>query len=129
MEKWLIQEWRLNWRILAIAVVPVNHTKSVHSPSSWKMTNAMESWSWDGCDGMPAKVEVYTRAHHVKLYVNGVCVGKKKMKKDCKVIFNTTYHNGEIKAVAYDANDNVTAKKILQNSRKTNTFKSRTRAF
>ena len=103
---------------LAIAVVPVNHTKSVHSPSSWKMTNAMESWSWDGCDGMPAKVEVYTRAHHVKLYVNGVCVGKKKMKKDCKVIFNTTYHNGEIKAVAYDANDNVTAKKILRTAGK-----------
>ena len=29
------------------------------------MTNAIESWSWDGCEGKEAKVEVYARAHHV----------------------------------------------------------------
>ncbi len=103
---------------LAIAVMPVNHTKDVHSPSAWKMTNAMESWSWDGCDGNAAKVEVYTRADHVKLYVNGDCVGTKKPKNDCKVFFDTTYHNGEIKAVAYDANDNVIAEKSLKTAGK-----------
>ena len=89
---------------LAIAVMPVNHTKDAHSPSAWKMTNAMESWSWDGCEGKAAKVEVYTR---------GECVGTKKPKNDCKVFFDTTYHNGEIKAVAFDANDNVIAEKTL----------------
>ena len=103
---------------LAIAVVPVDHTKDAHSPSAWKMTNAMESWSWDGCDGNAAKVEVYTRADHVKLYVNGECVGTKKPKNDCKVFFDTTYHNGEIKAVAYDANDNVIAEKSLKTAGK-----------
>lgn len=70
---------------LAIAVMPVDHTKDAHSPSAWKMTNAMESWSWEGCDGNAAKVEVYTRADHVKLYINGKCVGTKKPKNDCKV--------------------------------------------
>ena len=103
---------------LAIAVMPVNHTKDAHSPSAWKMTNAMESWSWDSCDGNAAKVEVYTRADHVKLYVNGECVGTKKPKNDCKVLFDTTYHNGEIKAVAYDANDNVIAEKSLKTAGK-----------
>ena len=103
---------------LAIAVMPVDHTKEAHSPSAWKMTNAMESWSWDGCDGNAAKVEVYTRADHVKLYVNGECVGTKKPKNDCKVFFDTTYHNGEIKAVAYDANDNVIAEKSLKTAGK-----------
>ena len=98
---------------LAIAVVPVDHTKDAHSPSAWKMTNAMESWSWDGCEGKAAKVEVYTRADHVKLYINGERVGTKKPKNDCKVFFDTTYHNGEIKAVAFDANDNVIAEKTL----------------
>ena len=98
---------------LAIAVVPVDHTKAAHSPSAWKMTKAMESWSWDGCEGKAAKVEVYTRADHVKLYINGECVGTKKPKNDCKVFFDTTYHNGEIKAVAFDANDNVIAEKTL----------------
>jgi beta-galactosidase len=41
-----------------IAVCPVNHTGETHSPSSWKMSNAIESWSWEGCDGKPADVEV-----------------------------------------------------------------------
>ena len=63
---------------LAIAVMPVDHTKEAHSPSAWKMTNAMESWSWDGCDGNAAKV----------------------------------------KAVAYDANDNVIAEKSLKTAGK-----------
>ena len=98
---------------LAIAVMPVDHTKDAHSPSAWKMTNAMESWSWNGCDGNAAKVEVYTRADHVKLYINGKCVGTKKPKNDCKVFFDTTYQNGEIKAVAYDANDNIIAERTL----------------
>lgn len=34
-----------------IAVCPVNHTGEKHSPSAWKMSNAIESWSWDGCSG------------------------------------------------------------------------------
>ena len=34
-----------------IAVCPVNHTGDRHSPSAWKMTNAMPSWSWTGCEG------------------------------------------------------------------------------
>ena len=33
-----------------IAVCPVNHTGDRHSPSAWKMTNAMPSWSWTGCE-------------------------------------------------------------------------------
>ena len=45
-----------------IAVRPVNHTGEKHSPSAWKMTNAIESWSWDGCEGKTAEVEVYARA-------------------------------------------------------------------
>ena len=39
---------------IAIGVVPVNNTNSPHSPSAWKMTNAIESWSWNGCDGKEA---------------------------------------------------------------------------
>ena len=45
-----------------IAVCPVNHTGDRHSPSAWKMTNAMPSWSWTGCEERKANVEVYARA-------------------------------------------------------------------
>lgn len=88
---------------IGIAVVPVNNTDKKHSPSAWKMTNAIESWSWYGCEGKDAKVEVYARADHVKLYINGKCVGKEAVKNDCRVVFHTKYHAGVIKAAAYDS--------------------------
>lgn len=85
----------------AIAVQPV-YQRGKHSPSAWKMTNAMESWSWRGCSGYPAVVEVYARAAEAELFVNQKSVGRKKFKDDCRVIFKTAYEDGEVTAVAYD---------------------------
>lgn len=99
---------------IGIGVVPVNHTKDKHSPSAWKMTNAIESWSWNGCGGADAKVEVYTRADHVRLFLNGKCVGEKKRKNDCRVIFDIKYHDGELKAAAYDGNGRLVSEKVLK---------------
>lgn len=99
---------------IGIGVIPVNHTNDRHSPSAWKMTNAVESWSWNGCDGKEAKVEVYARADHISLFVNGTCVGTQKTRKDCRAVFKTTYHDGEVRAVAYDGNQKVIAEKILK---------------
>ena len=86
-----------------IAVCPVNHTGETHSPSSWKMSNAMESWSWEDCEGKPADVEVYARAASVALFVNDVQVGKKELKNDCIARFRCAYQHGKIEAVSYDA--------------------------
>lgn len=99
---------------IGMGVVPVNHTKDKHSPSSWKMSNAVESWSWNGCDGADAKVEVYTRADHVKLFLDGTCLGEKKRKQDCRLTFNIKYRAGALKAVAYDENEQVVAEKTLR---------------
>lgn len=84
-----------------IAVRPVNQ-KGKHSPSAWKMTDAMESWSFEGCTGNKAMVEVYTRADSIELFINKRSIGRKKRKKDCVVYFQTTYEDGEITAVGYD---------------------------
>ena len=78
----------------------------------------MESWSWEGCEGKAAKVEVYTRADRVKLFVNGKCVGDKKRKKDCRIRFDTIYQSGEIKAIAYAENGTVAAEKTLKTAGK-----------
>ncbi len=84
-----------------IAVRPVNHTGERHSPSAWKFTNAIPSWSWAGCEGKKAVVEVYTRADFVALFLNGKKLKKKRRKKGCRLIFKTRYRAGELKAVAY----------------------------
>lgn len=87
-----------------IAVCPVNHTGEHHAPAAWRMSNAMESWSWEGCDGNPANVEVYARAHSVALFVNDVQVGRKVLKNDCVARFRCEYRPGKIEAVSYDEN-------------------------
>ena len=86
-----------------VAVCPVNHTGDKHSPSAWKMTNAMESWSWDGCEGKRANVEVYARAASVELLLNGKSIGKKTLENTCLAKFTCTYESGTLEAVSYDA--------------------------
>ncbi len=86
-----------------IAVCPVNHTGDRHSPSAWKMTNAMPSWSWTGCEGQKASIEVYARAARVELWLNGRIVGRKALKNDCLAKFSVLYEPGRLEAVSYDA--------------------------
>lgn len=98
-----------------IAVVPVSHTNKKHSPSAWKFSNAIPSWSWNGLDGKKASVEVYSRAPVVELYVNGKKVGRKKFKKNCRFDFGVKYRGGEITAVNLDKK----GKEISRSSLKT----------
>lgn len=84
-----------------IAVTPV-YQRGKHSPSAWKMTNAMPSWSYSGCEGYDARVEVYARASEVELFLNKKSLGRKRLKNTCVAVFNTKYQNGELTAVSYD---------------------------
>ena len=63
----------------------------------------MPSWSWRGCEGKTAHVEVYARAASVELLVNGASKGKKTFKNDCLFTFKVPYENGTIEVVSYDA--------------------------
>lgn len=99
-----------------IAVCPVNHTGDRHSPSAWKMTNAMPSWSWTGCEGRKANVEVYARAARVELVLNGHTVGSKMLKNDCLAKFSIPYESGTLEAVSYDAADHEIGRCKLQSA-------------
>lgn len=99
-----------------IAVCPVNHTGDRHSPSAWKMTNAIPSWSWTGCEGKKANVEVYARAARVELVLNGHTVGSKTLKNDCLARFSIPYESGTLEAVSYDAADHEMGRCKLQSA-------------
>ena len=99
-----------------IAVCPVNHTGDRHSPSAWKMTNAMPSWSWTGCEGRKANVQVYARAARVELVLNGHTVGSKTLKNDCLARFSIPYESGTLEAVSYDAADHEIGRCKLQSA-------------
>lgn len=99
-----------------IAVCPVNHTGDRHSPSAWKMTNAMPSWSWTGCEERKANVEVYARAARVELVLNGHTVGSKTLKNDCLARFSIPYESGTLEAVGYDTADHEIGRCKLQSA-------------
>lgn len=85
-----------------IAVSPVCFAGEKHSPSAWKMTDALPSWSYRGCEGKRAQVEVYARAEKVELFLNGKSMGSRQKKKDCRFRFSIPYENGTLIATAYD---------------------------
>ena len=97
-----------------IAVRPVNHTDEKHSPSAWKMTNAQESWSWAGCEGKKAYVEVYARAAKIALFLNGRLLAEKELKDRCDVMFTVEYMPGRLEAVSYDAAGREIARNALE---------------
>ena len=97
-----------------IAVRPVNHdTKPIKSV--WRGTNSMASWSWRGCEGKQAIVEVYSNAHYVKLFLNGKIQGKKKS-KNCIAKFKIKYTPGKLEAVAFDSSKHETGRDELNSA-------------
>lgn len=100
-----------------IAVVPVNHTTEKHSPSAWRMSNAIESWSWNGCEGMLAKVEVYAKGQKVELFLNGRKIGCKQLYQDCRTVFRVKWESGELMAVVYDSNDEEVGRAYLSSAK------------
>ena len=98
---------------LRLAVIPAHHAGKKHSPSAWKHTNSLESWSYDGCDGVRTKAEVYARAYRVELYLNGKKVGGKKLGDDCRAVIPVRYEPGTLTAVSYDVKGNEIARTSL----------------
>lgn len=95
--------WGKNNGQIGIAVTPANHPGIEVIKSAWRGTNAIPSWSWQGCEGNPVTVEVYTKAAKVVLSLNGNVIGE-AAPENCKVCFETTYQPGELSAVGYDQN-------------------------
>jgi hypothetical protein len=86
-----------------IGVRPINQNGAKVYKSTWRGTNAIDSWSWRGCEGEKAYVEVYGVGASVELLLNGRSLGRKKLKA-CKTVFKVRYEPGTLEAVNYDAN-------------------------
>lgn len=80
-----------------LAVRPCNHPKEKLVRATWRGTNAIPSWSWKGCEGNKAVVEVYSSAAFVELYLNRKKAGKKKT-KNSRAVFKVKYQPGELMA-------------------------------
>lgn len=84
-----------------IGVRPIHKEQLIKS--MWRGTNTIPSWSWQGCEGMPTVVEVYTSAQKVKLYINDKLIGEQEV-NNYLASFDVRYEPGVLKAVSIDAN-------------------------
>nr|AHF23998.1 beta-galactosidase/beta-glucuronidase [uncultured bacterium Contig16] len=98
-----------------IGVRPVNHPGKEPYMAMWRGTNALPSWSYKGCEGNAATVEVYSNEDSVGLFVNDVPIGKEKV-SDGTAVFKTVYAPGELKAVAYDPAGNEVSESTLRSA-------------
>ncbi len=97
-----------------IGVRPVNHPGVEPAVSTWRGTNAIPSWSWRGCEGNTAEVEVYTAAQEAELLLNGVGLGRKPV-TDYLSSFRLPYAPGELTAVTY-VNGAETGRTVLRSA-------------
>ena len=85
-----------------ICVRPVNMMRGKTYKATWRGSDAIPSWSWAGCEGWPAHIEVYDgRAHAVRLELNGRTVGITRV-RGCVARFRTEYEPGTLRAIALD---------------------------
>lgn len=95
-----------------IAVRPVDHPGDKLIKSVWRGANGLPCWSWQGCEGYPATVEVYGCGESVKLLLDGRSVGKKRLKEG-RALFKLRYAPGELTAVLYDGKGRETGRSSL----------------
>lgn len=67
----------------------------------WGTWPTFESWNWDGHEGKPIEVEVYSRYPKVRLYQNGNLVEEKDV-NEMKATFTVDYAPGKIVAEGID---------------------------
>ena len=106
-EPYRVQWNRLVWGLTdtpGIGVEPLTHAGELGSVSMWRNTDAVASWSWNGCEGKKTKVTVYASGAMAELLVNGKSYGKKKTKEYKAVYPKVVYVPGTITAISYDSN-------------------------
>ena len=100
-----------------IGVEPYTHVGEFAAASMWRDTDAVESWSWAGCEGKKSTVVVYSGSPTVELLVNGKSYGKKKVKEDKAHFSKVVYEPGTVTAVAYDAAGNKVSETSLSTAK------------
>ncbi|MBQ8996134.1 MAG: DUF4982 domain-containing protein, partial [Oscillospiraceae bacterium] len=94
-----------------IALQPINKDGRPFK-ATWRGTNSIPSYAWEGCEGKKAVCEVFFHCTKIELYQNSKKVGSAKM-KGSKATFKLKYEPGTLEAIAYDESGNEIARNVL----------------
>lgn len=106
---WAAAVWKGDTRL---GVRPVPHPSETLARGIWRGTNAIPSWSWSGCEGMMAEVEVFTPGAAAELYLNGKLLGRNST-GNMRSFFTVPYAPGTLEAIAYDTQGKIVGKDVL----------------
>ena len=71
--------------------------------NSWMYRDAIDSWTFTGMEGKPAKIHILSASQEVELFLNGRSLGRKPAGEEAgyDVLFETAYEPGELVAAGY----------------------------
>ncbi len=110
--------------------------------SVWNRTDEtlhiLPHWNWEGREGEVTPIYVYTSYPSAEVFVNGVsqgirtkkasdgatpCLGRAAMERFRLMWDETVYEPGEVRVVAYDADGNAAAEKVIRTAGKASALK------
>lgn len=99
-----------------IAVRPVHKSGEDYVLGNWRLTDAINSWSWRGQEGKTAEISVYSIGKEVELFLNGKSIGRKLLEY-CKADFSVEYKKGTLTAISYNENGEEISRSELTSSK------------
>ncbi len=85
----------------------------VETLTNWGFPGVWQHWNWQGQEGRPVEIAVFSGAEEVELLVNGVSVGRKKAgealihEMPLTFLFRAEYRPGTVEAISYTAGKEV----------------------
>ena len=85
-----------------LSVDPPLHYRDRVSCTPWTMDASVESWNWNGYEGKPIRVRIFSSSEEVELLLNGKSLGRVRTGKEKRfqAIFETLYYPGELEVIA-----------------------------
>lgn len=114
--------WRnSDLEMLVHAPIPAGRKEVV---SFWGWPNEMKSWNWEGNEGTPLQVSVYSRCSQVRLELNSIVIGTKDVSEETRLTaqFDVPYQPGELVAIGLNDGKEV-ARQTLKTTGKPNQIK------
>lgn len=83
----------------------------IEKTSMWGFPYVMKDWNYEGYEGRPVELVVFTNAEEAEVFVNGKSIGRKKVSFERPwpntAVFETIYEPGEVVAVSYKDNKEI----------------------
>ncbi|MGE5418846.1 MAG: glycoside hydrolase family 2 TIM barrel-domain containing protein, partial [Chloroflexota bacterium] len=82
--------------------------------SKWEWQDVVQHWNWEGYEGKPLDIEVYSSCEEVDLLLNGVSMGRKKTGRNTEFIarWRVPYKEGVLSIKGYNGKEQVAVSEL-----------------